>query len=458
MGRLKIGERTAYLAYSTNVHPAETLAELSQMLRQHVGPISRGAFGPNTAAINLRLGIQQIDDLLGNPALPTTSTLSDDILKASPTPACQELLDLLKQLDLAVVSINAFPIRNFHSPRVKEQVYSPPWTDGGRALYSLKIAKVMAHFMTASPWKPKRTAISVPSGVYNGLYADSDEIRAQCAHFLTECVRELYRLERLTGCTVQLGLEPEPLTTGETCAQFIEYYGAILFDARQKFALQLGLSRAQAEELARRFLTVNLDLCHQAVEFEDPLEDLKQLKAAGVPVSGLHLSAALKLKEPGKNLERLKPWDEPRYLHQVVAHTAPSPLTPLPRGGEGNRSGGELTRFEDLPHLWDERKLKGKSLSDFDELRCHFHVPLFAEFSDGALSTTRDCVGPAARYALREGMTDNFVVETYTWNVLAALAREGNAAAKAVMGEAGIDVDAGIVKELQWANEMLNDE
>ncbi len=413
------------------------------MLRQHVEPVSRRAFGENVAAVNLRLAMGQVDELLAHPPLPSTSTLSDAILSAAPAPACEAFLSTLRDAKLAVVSINGFPIRNFHSPRVKEQVYSPPWTDGGRALYSLKIAKVLSHLMSAAPWDLTRAPVSVPSGVFTGLYADSDEVRAQCAHFLTECARDLLRLERLTGRTVQLGLEPEPMTTGETCAQFVEYYGTILQEARQKYPLQLGVSRAQAEEIARRFITVNLDLCHQAIEFEDPVEDLKALRAAGIPVSGLHLSAALKLREPAENpraWQALKALDEPRYLHQVVARL---------------RS-GELQRFEDLPDLWNPRRLKGRTLADFSELRCHFHVPLFADFGiDGALTSTREDVPPAVRWALANGVTDSFVVETYTWNVLASLAADGNDAARAVVG-GGLDVQSGIVRELSWAREILS--
>ena len=72
------------------------------------------------------------------------------------------------------------------------------------------------------------------------------------------------------------------------------------------------------------------------------------------------------------------------------------------------------------------------------------------------LHTTRGVVGAAARFAVREGLTNNLVVETYTWNVLAGLAGRGNVGAQAVLGETGaVDVDAGIVKELQWAREQL---
>jgi hypothetical protein len=442
MTQIRCQGRNAFLSYSTNVHPAESLEQLIGTLREHVAPISRAAFGSGTAAVNLRIGIRQVDEILSHPALPSNSFVSDDILKAPPSPACENLLRALDELNLDVVSINAFPIRDFHAPRVKEQVYSPPWTDGGRALYSLKIAKALTHFMARKNVNRTRAAISVPSGVFKGLYGDPDEVRMQCAHFITECVRELYRLERLTGRTVQLGLEPEPHTTAETLPEMIAYYEVILNEARQKFSTQLQISRGQAEEIARRFVTINLDLCHQAVEFEDPLEDLKKLQAAAVPLSGLHLSAALALKNPSadsKGLAQLKALDEPRYLHQVVAR----------------RNDGTLARFEDLPDLWNPRRLKGQALADFNELRCHFHVPLFADLN-GELASTRDSVGPAARYALAQGLTDNFVAETYTWNVLAGLAASGNAGARAVVGSNGnVDIHAGIVKELQWAQAQL---
>jgi sugar phosphate isomerase/epimerase len=450
--------REACLSYSSNVHAAESLDELLEALRSHVAPISRKAFGDPLcfsplsrgrepgdarAAVNLRINKRQVDELLSHAPLPSTSALSDEILSAPPSPACARFLAALDELNLDVVSINAFPISAFHGQRVKEQVYSPPWTDGGRALYSLKIAKALTHCMARPKIQRAQAAISVPSGVFKGFYGDSDEVRGQCAHFLTECARELFRLERLTGRCVRLGLEPEPATTGETVGEFIEYFKLLLTEAGQKYPQQLGVKRAQAEEILRRFITVNLDLCHQAVEFEDPLDDLKRLRAAGIGVSGLHLSAALKLSEPGRNadaLAQLKAMDEPRYLHQVVA----------------KKRDGTLARFADLPELWSPPKSgRAVDFADFAELRCHFHVPLFAELA-GPLSTTRNDVAPAAQYAFREGLTDNFVVETYTWNVLQNLAQQGSTAARAVVGDSGaIDIDSGIAKELQWARQTL---
>src|ERR1043165_2048216 len=141
-----------HLSYSSNVHPAESLDDLTRTLHEYIAPISHSARGAGVppaelASTNLRIGMKQADELLQHPPLPSNSALSDEILKAPPSPACAAFLHELDETKLDVISINAFPIRDFHAPRVKEQVYSPPWTDGGRSLYSLKIAKVLTHFM-----------------------------------------------------------------------------------------------------------------------------------------------------------------------------------------------------------------------------------------------------------------------------------------------------------------------
>ena len=128
-------------------------------------------------------------------------------------------------------------------------------------------------------------------------------------------------------------------------------------------------------------------------------------------------------------------------MHQVVA-----------RARDGN-----LVRFADLPDLWNARRLKGRTLARFRGTALplpYAAVPGFGR--ENALGTTRALVGPAARFAVKEGLTNNLVVETYTWNILAELAEQGNAGARAVLGQAGaVDVQAGIVKELQWAKEQL---
>ena len=96
------------LSYSTNVHPAESLDDLSRSLRDFVAPImhrslendgTSKAFAPT----NLRIGMRQADEILQHPALPSNSALSDEILKAPPSPACEGFLRTLDETKLDVV-------------------------------------------------------------------------------------------------------------------------------------------------------------------------------------------------------------------------------------------------------------------------------------------------------------------------------------------------------------------
>ncbi len=162
----------------------------------------------------------------------------------------------------------------------------------------------------------------------------------------------------------------------------------------------------------------------------------------------MHLSAALKLTDPAANPDAvalLKSLDEPRFLHQVV----------------GRGRDGRLFRWSDLPQLWDAPSLARMGLPEgfkaLTELRCHFHVPLATVVpAHSALSTTVDAVGPAVRYALQEKLTDNLVVETYTWTILAALAAQGNEAARALSSQTGsVDVAGGLVNELKYCAQFL---
>lgn len=419
MARLSGMGREIELSYSTNVHPAEDVAGLCAVLRDHVAPVSRAAFGDVPAAVNLRIGMKQAEELVRD---------------GRPTEACAQLRAALDDGHLFATSVNGFPITDFHATRVKEQVYAPPWTDPLRAETSMRIATALANLIG----KREKASVSVPTGVFKGD-GDHAEVRDRCAAGLLDALVGLIKLREATGKTIVLGLEPEPYTTGETLDECLAYFEQhILPAARKTLPGKTGGSPADAESLARTFITVNLDLCHQAVEYEDPVEDLKRLHAAGIALSGLHLSAALKLPDPAAHAEawaQLRALDEPRYLHQIVAR----------------KTGGVIERFADLPVFVDQA---GARLHDYAELRCHFHVPLFVDF-DGPLASTRDAVGPAARYAARHDLTDTFVAETYTWGVLTHLAASGNTAARQIVGEKGVDVNAGIARELQWARGEL---
>jgi hypothetical protein len=142
------------------------------------------------------------------------------------------------------------------------------------------------------------------------------------------------------------------------------------------------------------------------------------LRAAGLPVVKVQLSAALEAADPGEAAEVLGGYVEPRFLHQT-------------RSARGMAT-------DDLDAALDAR-LPGP-------WRVHYHVPLHADPAAPLSSTT-----PVLRAAVRELLAgpepacDHFDVETYTWGVLPAELRPADAAGLA----------DGIAAELGFARTLL---
>jgi hypothetical protein len=93
-------------------------------------------------------------------------------------------------------------------------------------------------------------------------------------------------------------------------------------------------------------------------------------------------------------LDEFAKFDEPTYLHQVIAR----------------HKDGKLIRYPDLA---DALTLK----DDAAEWRAHFHVPIFlAQF--GLLSSTQDDIIEVLAMWKELPFTNHLEVETYTWGVL----------------------------------------
>ncbi len=401
------GHRFA-LSYSTNVHPARTVEDTIAFLSGPVSAVRRIVFPRSRAAVNLRLSRRMADLLSRDEAL------------------LRSLDETLDANGLFVQSINGFPILDFHAGRVKEMVYSPPWTDGGRHLATCRLAELLAH------WLPEggTGTVTVPTGIFKG-YADGPEILQQCAHFQTETLRYLVDLERKTGRTVRVGFEPEPRTTCERTAEFARYYEEVLLpEAKRKLEAERGMSAAAAEDACRRLFGLNADLCHMACQFEDPAESFEMLEDAGIRLVSLHVSSALEVARPASNpkaMDALMRFDEPRYLHQVVGADA---------------SGRPVLRLTDLPELFS---LPKDELAAVERLRVHFHAPIFAA-GDEAIGTTRVEMEKGVRHAISRKLTDTVVIETYTWNVAGALGSGWS-----VFGiEPGEGFANGIAEEFRW--------
>jgi hypothetical protein len=379
------------LAYATNCYAGESLDELIAALRGEVAAVRALLGDEQPLGLSLRIGSRQAAEISGRPE------------------SIAELRAGLEAAGAQVWGANAFPLSAPAEGVYKDGIYRPDWRDRRRLESTLEIARAVAALVPEGA----RTVLTTMTGtcrLWPG--SDSAQAEAECVESLQNCAEGLEAVSDRTGRDLVLGLEPEPFTTAETAAECATYFRERLF------------AGARAE-VARRRLGVNLDLSHCAVMFEEPEEVMDLFRREGVPLFGLHVSAALSVEGPAGHLAGLREFDEPVYLHQVAA---------VDSSGQITFRSADLGEFLSLP---------AERLAEFSEARVHFHVPVYAE-EIGGLGTTSALTWRGVRAAREHGHTDLFVVETYTWPQL-----EGRAGA----GAGGLA--EGIARELRAARRVL---
>ncbi|MEV5890345.1 metabolite traffic protein EboE [Nonomuraea fuscirosea] len=359
-----------HLGYCTNVHPAEDFDGIIAQLDAYAVPI-RTALGAGVLGLGLWLAAPVAAELTADPA---------------------RLRKLRRELDvrgMEVVTLNGFPYRSFHDPVVKHAVYHPDWTTPDRLAYTLDLARVLAGLL---PDDAARGSVSTLPLAWREPWHTA--MADAAARHLDELAAGLAAVESATGRTVRVGFEPEPGCVVETTAQAVTH-----------------LAGADTERLG-----LCLDLAHLACAWEQPSAALKALRAAGLPVVKVQLSAALESADPAA----LREYAEPRFLHQ----------TRTPAGDAADDLDEALDRR--LPAPW----------------RVHYHVPLHADPAPPLTTTI-----PVLREALSElaggpePLCDHYDVETYTWSVLPPALRPATAAGLA----------AGIAAELDFARTELRE-
>ncbi|RME94150.1 MAG: hypothetical protein D6766_06555 [Verrucomicrobia bacterium] len=373
-----------HLAYCTNIHPGETWPETLANLERHTLAVRERVCPGAPYAIGLRLGARALAELETPPARDTFRRW-------------------LERHRCYVFTLNGFPYGAFHGTRVKEQVYAPDWTTDERLAYTCRLFDLLVD------WLPPGVSGSVSTvpGSFKTFIRRPAQVRAMQER-LWRCVDHLAALSERTGRDLHLGLEPEPLCFLETTAEVVRFFE------------ELAALRPD-DDRWRRHLGVNYDTCHLAVEFESAPEGLERLRAAGIRLSKLHLSSALKTPATPAALERLAGFQDPVYFHQVVARDA----------------SGRLQRFADLPDA-----LADPAAREAAEWRIHYHVPLHAAL-EPPFQTTADHLLATLDYLRQHpGLCDHLEMETYTWSVLPPALRQR-------------DVVDQLVHEYRWTLEAL---
>ncbi len=382
-----------HLTYCLNIHPGESWAENLEAIKTHALAVKSRTIPDDWFGLGLRLSAQAAADL------------SDPERRA-------EALDFFQANQLYPFSINGFPYGRFHQGRVKENVYAPDWRTPERRDYTMQLADVLAAVLPDAI----EGSISTVPGSFKPWITTEDEKTAM-AHNLAACVAYLDAIRDDTGRTIHLGLEPEPDCFLETTAETISFFKDVLLTRGvDEVERLLNCDRNRAEEALRRHLGVCFDTCHVALQFEDLAESLRAYRNEGIRISKVQFSSALRAKSNPESWEALRKFEEPVYLHQVKARTA----------------SGERLAWYDLPDALDELP----NLPDVEELRVHFHVPLFFN-GDGPLQSTSDQLTPDFVHELRSALCPHLEIETYMFDVLPPAVHPG-------------DIVRSIAREYSW--------
>jgi hypothetical protein len=348
-----------HLAYCTNIHRGETWRETFQALKTHALAVREKVSPREPFAIGLRLSNQAALEL----SKPET------LLKFQ---------RWLEKNSCYIFTINGFPFGRFHGTRVKEQVYAPDWTSPERLAYTNRLFDLLA---TLVPAGVEGSVSTVPGSFKE--FIRSDEQTKAIRENLWRCVEHIARTSKRAKRQLHLGLEPEPLgwleKSAETAAFFEQMRGKHKNDSRLD-----------------EFLGVNYDTCHFAIEYEEPQMAIAVLQRAGIKISKIHLSSALKTRPTSKARAALRHFADDVYLHQVIA-----------RGKNGN-----LTSFRDLPDALVPQNPQAR------EWRIHFHVPLHAPAAAPFKNTNDHLLGVLDLLAENPKLCSHLEMETYTWEVL----------------------------------------
>jgi hypothetical protein len=388
------------LTYCTNIHAGKDWDADFDHLRTHF-PGIKAAISPEAP---MGLGLR----------------LSDEASLALQDPgALMAFKDWLQKAGVYVFTMNGFPYGAFHHTVVKADVHSPDWTTTARQAYTLRLISILEGLLPEG----MDGGISTSPLSYRHWFKDpgalAEAVKAATLNIL-EVVKTLVGLYLKTGKRIHLDLEPEPDGLIESGPEYINWYEMQLLPLGiPLISSTFEITEAEAETLIKQHLCLCYDVCHFSIGYENHAAVLHELQSKGLKVGKIQISAALKAQfnDPQQHeqlLDEFSKFNEPTYLHQVVARNA----------------AGHLSRYPDL----------NEALEDFNEQtpaewRAHFHVPISVE-QIGNLQSTQDDILQVLALQKQNPFTNHLEVETYTWEVLPKGLK--------------IPIGQSIIKELDW--------
>ena len=354
-----------HLAYCTNIHRGETWPETFEALKIHTLAVRALVCPRDPFAIGLRL-----------------SNLA--AMELSDPKTLLEFQRWLGKNSCYVFTINGFPYGRFHGTRVKEQVYTPDWTSLARLTYTNLLFDLLAKLLPAGI---EGSVSTLPGSFKN--FIKTDEQQKLIRKNIWQCVRYISQVSKKSKRRLHLGLEPEPLGLIENSRETVQFFEQLRSEHKHNAVLE-------------DHLGVNYDTCHFAIEFEEPKIAIRALQSAGIKISKIHLSSALKTKATKEARNALKHFADDVYLHQVVER------------GENRK----LKFYRDLPDALANNSQSGIQNPQFPEWRVHFHIPLHAPAMPPFENTDDHLLGVLDLLAADPEICSHLEMETYTWEVL----------------------------------------
>lgn len=372
------------LTYCTNIHGGEAWDEHFESLKTHFPVIKQAVSPSQPMGIGLRLADR------------ASRTLTEPTRLA-------EFMAWLGDVGGYVFTMNGFPFGAFHGTVVKEHVHTPDWTTTARLHYTKRLFAILAELLPDG----MDGGISTSPLGYRYQYADDGAtrqgMRQQATRHIVEVAAYLYQIRQEQGKDLHLDIEPEPDGVLETGEEFIAWYvNELVPEGMQLLSNQLGITRAEAEQAIKHHIRLCYDVCHFALGYEDHHVVVEALAQQGIQIGKFQISAAIKAAMPADKRARkvlgdaFMAFDEPTYLHQVIA----------------KHSDGLLVRFRDLPEAQT-----GLFEEQVTEWRSHFHVPIFLE-DLGTLKSTQSDILQVLDIHKHSRRSNHLEVETYTWGVL----------------------------------------
>ncbi|TGK87734.1 xylose isomerase [Leptospira noumeaensis] len=394
-----------HLTYCSNIHPGETWKDHFYQLKENL-PKIRKKVSPNAEmGLGLRLANEASVELLNPQVL-------------------EEFQTWLKKESFYVFLINGFPYGNFHGTTVKGNVYNPDWATKERQEYTIRLFSILSKLLPMG----MEGGVSTPPLSYQ--FFDSTDLDLNkrislATENIINILIHLIQIQIATGKTLHLDIEPEPDGILGNVKLFVDWYLDLFLPlAIPKVQTQFGFSREDTEKKVKNHIRICLDICHSAVSFEDNQAVVNLLLENSIRVGRIQISSALKVnfdQNIEEKLNLLSNFDEPTYLHQVVA----------------KKPSSKIISYRDLPEALQSK------LEPNDEWRIHFHVPVFLD-TYGLVSSTRKEILDLLKLQKKKLFTNALEIETYTWGVLPK--------------ELQMPMSDSIVRELDWVLSVLETE